>query len=202
MVWAAKRPKKQMTLKEFCEIAQSVVTIGAVIIGGVWTYTIFGKERKQYPHVNIEHKLSHVTLPQGVNLLRAAMELTNQGSSKLVVGKWTIRVQQILPVEPCMGKGPCVVDEIKDATQAVMRKSNNFSWPMIAKREENSSDLINIEPEEKQTFEFEFAVPPEVKVARVYSYFRNDQISTLDSEIGWAMSSYYDFRGSCDGGKK
>ena len=202
MVWPARPQREKATVKEFLEIVQSVVTIAAVIVGGIWTYIIFGKERKQYPHVDIEHKLSHVGLSPKINLLRVGIELSNHGSTRLGVGKWMVRVQQILPLEPCEKNGPCIEDEIKRASEAVVRKTNNFSWPMIAKREENLPEGISVEPEEKQVFEFEFVLPSEVKVARVYSYFRNDLLSMSLNEIGWVMSSYYDFRKPCEGGKK
>jgi len=61
---------------------------------------------------------------------------------------------------------------------------------------------FDIEPGEKQLLEFEFVVPSEVKVVRVYTYFRNDQKLKDGSEVGWTASSYYDFRTPNGEGRK
>ena len=43
---------------------------------------MFIKEREEYPHANIELKLSHVALSERVNLLRIAIELSNTGGTR------------------------------------------------------------------------------------------------------------------------
>jgi len=75
--------------KEKVELAQAIIataasiaTVVAVIVGGWWTYSLFIKEREEYPHANIELKLSHVALSERVNLLRIAIELSNTGGTR------------------------------------------------------------------------------------------------------------------------
>lgn len=84
---------------------------------------------------------------------------------------------------------------MNDALNKVERQGDHFTWALVAERNATLNPL-NIEPGEKQDLEFEFAVLSEIKVVRVYSYFRNDQNMKDGSEIGWATSSYYDFRPS------
>lgn len=192
-----------MTFKDKIETVGTMVTIGAILVGGLWTYKLFIEERKHYPHANIEQKVSHVQLSDRTNLLRVGIELTNSGTSRLRSDKAIVRIQQILPVPPCIGEGPCAKEEVISALKDPERKADRFSWPMIAEREHNVGQFLDIEPGEKDLVEFEFVVPTEVTVVRIYSYFRNDQRSKQGSdEIGWKTSSQYDFRQSKKEGKQ
>jgi hypothetical protein len=191
-----------MTFKDKVQTAQAIVTIAAVFIGGVWTYNLFVKERKHYPHANIEQEISHVPLSKRTNLLRIGIEVTNSGSSRLILGRSLIRIQQILPLLPCPKQGPCTTEEVAGALQEPERKADRFSWPLIAERERRFEHPLDIEPGEKDFVEFEFAVPSQVKVVRIYSYFRNDQKSEGSNEVGWSVSSHYDFGTSKDGSLK
>src|SRR5260370_42037668 len=93
--------KSPSRVKEKLEIAQAIVTIAAVIVGGVWTYNLFIKERHEYPHANIVQKLSHVALSEQASLLRVGIELTNTANSLMKIVKSIILVIQILPSLPC-----------------------------------------------------------------------------------------------------
>ena len=181
-------------------IVQAIVTVIAVVVGGLWTYKLFIEERGQFPHANIEQNISHVALSEQANLLRVGIDLTNAGRSLMRTGKATIRVQQILPWLPCDAGSACAKAEVVKASGAVMRQTNGFPWPLIAERE--LSPFFDIEPGEKQNLDFEFVTPSDVKVVRVYTYFRNDQKSADDDEVGWATSSYYDFNASKIGAAK
>lgn len=182
-----------MTLKERIEVVQSIVTISAVVIGGLWTYRLFIQERKQYPHANIEHKTSDVSLPDETHLLRAEVQLTNTGNGRLLLGNWVVRVQQILPLPYCHKVDPCAIEEVNQALTNTERGSNRFTWPLLAERENKGQESLDIEPGESDSIEFEFAIPPTVKVVRVYSYFQNRIRSTEQEQIGWSRSSVYEF---------
>jgi hypothetical protein len=130
---------KSMTLKETVETAQAIVTISAVFVGGIWSYNVFVKERHEYPHANMEQKLSHVTLSEKTSLLRVGAELTNAGNSLMKVGQSIVRVQQILPSLPCPSNGGCAAKEVDEAIKKVERQGDHFTWPLIAERKNNFS---------------------------------------------------------------
>jgi hypothetical protein len=46
-------------IKMITSSIQSIVTIFAIIIGGIWTYRSFIKKREGIPKVILEHKISH-----------------------------------------------------------------------------------------------------------------------------------------------
>lgn len=186
-----------MTFKEKVETVQAIVTIVAVCLGGIWTYMLFIKERVPYPRANVEQKISHIALSKRTNLLRIEIEVTNIGRTRLVSTKSITRVQQILPMSSCSKPEPCAVDEVNSTLEKTERKTDRFSWPLLAKREK-SQESLDIEPGEKGFIDFEFIVPSEVKVIRAYSWFRNDRRSKSGNEFGWTRSSYYEFGRSKD----
>src|SRR5262245_38808987 len=111
--------KAPSRFKERLEIAQSIVTIAAVFIGGIWTYNLFIKERHEFPHANIEQKLFHVALSDETNLLRVGIELSNTGNSLMKIGSAIIRVQQISPSLPCTASSACAGNEISAAIKEI-----------------------------------------------------------------------------------
>ena len=183
-----------MTFKDTVATVQAIVTIGAVIIGGVWSYNLFIKERKNYPHLNVEQKSSHVAFSNQVNIFRVAVDLTNTGSSRVQLRDYFIRIQQVLPDALDMGK------KVDAAVKGRTAEQDRFEWPLLNERK--STLMVDIEPGEKQTMDFEFAVPSNVNVVRVYSYFQNERKHERDSGIGWGLSTYYDFRSDTRGGTK
>ena len=157
MNWLRIQRDHVMAFKDIVERTQAIVTIIAVVTGGVWTYNIFIMERKNYPHAIIEQKTSHVALSERANLLRVGIEVTNTGSSKLALGESMIRIQQILPVLPCSNDGPCVADEVNGALKERERKTDRFSWPVIAERKKNFEQSLEIEPGEKDNIDYHHA---------------------------------------------
>lgn len=45
--------QEAMNIKDKIETLAHVVTMLAIIVGGLWTYNIFIKERNSFPHANI-----------------------------------------------------------------------------------------------------------------------------------------------------
>jgi len=183
-----------MTCKEKIETTQAFITIVAIVVGGFWTYNLFIKERKDYPHANIEQKLSHIALSDRINLLRLEIQLSNTGNSRLVLKKSVIRIQQILPVLPCTEPEPCAVNQVNTALKEIKRKEDRFSWPLLSERNKIFPEPLDIEPGEKDVIDFEFVIPLKVEAVRVYSYFRNEKKTKGANEVGWSISTYYDLR--------
>jgi hypothetical protein len=179
--------------KQIVENLQGIATICAIIVGGIWTYDLFIKEREGYPHAEISHKYSRLLLPDNRILFRVGVEFTNSGKSLIVVTKYLVRVQQILPLLRCSEQGRCAQSELNSAIASIDRKEDRFDWPIIAERTDSLSSHYVIEPGEKQEFDFEFVLSSDVKAVRVYIYFRNDRQSNASDEMGWYGSDYYDF---------
>jgi hypothetical protein len=184
----------KMSFKDKVETVQGIVTIIAVFVGAVWTYILFVKERQQFPHAIIDHSISHVALSEGTNLLRVAITLSNTGTASLLSGEAIIRLQQVLPMPSCPEQGSCAKDELNGAAENVVRKQDRFTWPLLAERVAEFKPPLDIEPNEKDFIDYEFALGSKIEVIRVYTYFRNDKRSAEKDQLGWSIASYYDFR--------
>ncbi len=183
-----------MKLKEKIETVQTVVTTIGIIIGGLWTYNIFIKERHNYPHANLQLEVSHVGLSSQINLLRITTVVTNSGTSKLDLKEATIRIQQIKPVLDCTGTPSCATDQVNDALNRIEQQLDKFTWPMISQRRKIWKNAIEIEPKEKEKLDFEFAIPSNVKHVRIYTFHKNERkFKRKGGDYGWGLSSYYNF---------
>ena len=89
--------------KAFCETLQAVCTIGAILVGGWWTYTLFVENRKDYPRAKISHHILYRGL--GINkdartdtrLVHVTVTVANTGEVLVTLANSEVRVQQILP---------------------------------------------------------------------------------------------------------
>ncbi len=175
-----------MTLKDKTLTTQAIATTIAILVGGIWTYTIFIKERKHYPHATVTHKISHISLSDETNLLRVAIVITNSGTCKVILKDALIRIHQILPIFPYPKK------QVELAKEEVERKDDRFSWPLVASRKKIWDTPLEIEPGEHDELDFEFAIDSNITNLRVYSFFRNETKKEL--ELGWQQSSFYELK--------
>ena len=178
-------------LKDNVQTMQAIISIIAVLAAGWWAYNIFVKERRAYPHANIDLIISHVPLSKDINLLRVAAMVTNTGTSRLVIEQMETRVQQVYPILPCTAGHPCAVEQVNQALREMDRKEDRFSWPLIGKRTKVFDEAIDIEPTERDQFDFEFVIASNVTTVRIYSYVRNEEKSTDTNEVGWLFTTYY-----------
>lgn len=170
------------------EKLKTIAIISAIIIGGIWTYQLFIKERKDYPHADIEQRISHIKLSSSMNLLRVEIALNNKGNCLLETNKSTVRIQQILPIIDLS-----LISQLNTAVVETVRKDDRFVWPLLYER--ISEIPLEIEPGEKEVVDFEFVILSEIEVVRVYSYIGNEKKKDQNgNEIGWLISNYYDFK--------
>jgi len=170
------------------EKLKTIAIISAIIIGGIWTYQLFIKERKDYPHADIEQRISHIKLSSSMNLLRVEIALNNKGNCLLETNKSTVRIQQILPIIDLS-----LISQLNTAVVETVRKDDRFVWPLLYER--ISEIPLEIEPGENEVVDFEFVILSEIEVVRVYSYIGNEKKKDQNgNEIGWPISNYYDFK--------
>jgi hypothetical protein len=134
-----------------------------------------------------------VALSDGINLLRVGLKVKNTGTSQLILQKGMIQIQQILPVLRCVDGSRCAVKEVNNALENIERTEDIFDWPLISERIILFDKPLEIEPSEEDDLDYEFAVSSDVKVVRIYSYFRNEEKSNMQSEIGWSTSTLFKF---------
>src|SRR6266851_4929717 len=154
------------TVRDIATIVQSIFTVAAVIIGGVWTYWLFVKKRQKYPSAKIEHQISHRPIASG-NVL-------------LSLEKGKIRVSQVLPPQ----------DELLDI---LTRKKGTqvTNWHLLSPLVNPiGQETLEIEPSESQQFLVHYVIDADIQTILVYTYFRN--VEKPKRNIGWTLTTIYD----------
>ncbi len=159
---------------------ESIVTIIAIILGGIWAYLLFVKNREKYPKALINHEVQKVKFENEV-LVRLTIQIENIGKVILPVISGDVWLQQMQPVN----------DSIKQAIADFQNQNNkaDIGWPIIAKRKfryEKENDY-ELEPGEIDKFEFDFLIDKSVKTIQFYTHIENVE----KSNKGWNYTSIH-----------
>lgn len=169
--------------KTVAELAQAAFTTVAIIIGGVWTYLRFIKNRLRFPRAELSHAIVHKNLAAGKSLLRINLKVVNKGDVLLPISKTWTTISQILPMADNSLKVLETGNELPRDDDAEIK------WPEIGCQEITyKPNTAEIEPGESEMFHFDFIVSSDVKIVHVYSFFTNMK----KKESGWPCISIID----------
>lgn len=150
-------------IKDVFAIAQSIVTIMAILAGGYWFY----RQEQARPRLKIEHRIStrpFATLPKR-NLFAIDIFVFNVGFTPLALNCGHLKV---FDINPSNGKDPALVWSPQNGCLPNMR----------------------LEPGESDQVHEEVALPETVTALRIRSFFTNP--STSKPGYGWEYTSVYD----------
>lgn len=147
---------------------ESIVTIIAIIIGGIWTYVLFIKNREKYPKAKINHQIEEVTISEEI-LIRLKIEIINLGKVKLPIKSGEVRLQQIKPLTTTISKA---IDNFKKDEN---EKKGDIEWSLLEERilKYEEDEVYELEPGEKDFFEFDFTINQEIEVIQIYTHIEN-----------------------------
>ena len=156
--------------KDIAEIIQSIVTVGAIVVGGLW----FFRRRLNRPWARVKNHVEHRRREDGKTLLHVTVHIDNIGQVLLRVAEGFVRIQQVLPSdEEILREAECDAEEIP--------------WPSLAEKR-ISQGQQEIEPGEDDERQFDFVLEEGAKSVIVYTHIRN--LSKRD--IGWNATTLYD----------
>ena len=113
------------THKDAFEAIQSVVTVAALIIAGVWAYQAFIRNRLGYPRAKIEHRISGWLVSDAKRLLRVCIRIENTSQVLLRVQSGFTWVQLMKPWPPG------ILDKVAHGSDPVEPNENEIQWPII-----------------------------------------------------------------------
>jgi hypothetical protein len=159
----------------------NVAQIGAIVVGAIWTYNRFIKQREDFPRATLEQIATHRELNTEHTFLRVKVKIDNVSTVLLPTHEVRTDVYQVLPVAPdvadALAEGRLVPPEQRDA-----------AWPCVASYQGPVGGQI--EPGEGDEFGFDFVISTDVKTVFIYSYIKN--VTQAGRELGWAVTSLYD----------
>jgi hypothetical protein len=175
--------------KDILANLQAVATIGAIIVGGVWTYLLFVQQRQRFPHLKMEHKITHVPLPEHRILLLLDVTHSNVGTIKLDFSTADIRIYGLRHPPDLSGN---TIDLLNKGGLPGNIEPTAM-WTLLAQQPQNlNSDQLFIEPGESDQLHYEFVLSDDVGPLLIYTYYRNPGVQ--DRNAGWSLRSIYDPR--------
>lgn len=175
--------------KDALEVVKIVVTIGAVIVGGLWTYKLFVEHREAYAKADISHEFQHLRLEDGRHLVRLTVSAKNTGNVLLRIAEGDIRIEKVLPISPI------VEDAIRERADPITDGEAHPPWPLVRGRKRQwDLGTFEIEPgETDQSQYYDFLIPGEVEAINAYTHFGNVEKQGVQA-IGWAKATLFDLR--------
>jgi len=172
--------------KNISGIIQALTTSIAIVIGGVWTYLIFVRQRLNFPKVVIELITENHILPDGNRLVHAEVAINNVGNILLRSNYAELRIRQVLPVHDV------IKTTIDDGKNPVMEDGTKIEWPMLCGREWKwEKGDFEIEPGESDSLHTDYIIPDNVEVVEFYCYISN--FKKKRSKLGWTLTQIHKF---------
>ncbi|MGB5159278.1 hypothetical protein [Desulfobacterium sp. N47] len=84
--------------KNLSNIIQAIITSIAIVIGGIWTYLLFVRQRLNFPKVNIDLIIEDKLISDSHRLAHVKVSINNVGSVVLRSNFAELRIRQALPV--------------------------------------------------------------------------------------------------------
>jgi len=172
--------------KNLSSVIQALITTTAIVIGGVWTYLLFVRQRLNFPKVNIELNTEENLIPDGYRLLHARVSINNIGNVILRSNCAELRIRQVLPVPNDI---KTTVDEGMDP---VTEGKTEIEWPMLYGREWKWEKAgFEIEPGESDSLHADYIIEDDIEVVEFYFYISNAKKKR--SKLGWTLTQILKF---------
>lgn len=168
--------------KTWAELAQATLTSLALAAGGAWTYYNYVHKRERFPRAELQITIFSF-YETGWVYMCARVCIKNIGQLLLPVSSVTVRVQQVAPA----------TDDYNPRYHP-NDAGTVFNWPTLAEREKvfERGDL-ELEPNERHQFDFDFRLPAGIKVVKVTAFAPN--VRKVKRLIGWLATSVYTIEG-------
>jgi hypothetical protein len=172
-------------VKDFFGILQSFATIIAMIIGGIWTYRKFIKQRLLYPRINLSMSIDFMSVSQTHNLIHVAIFHENKGDTLLQSQHAELRLRQVLPLPSG------IESDLNTGKDPVLNPATYIEWPMIQNRywDFQKESPFEIEPGESDSLHADFFIEKHLKGIQFYYYISN--IKKQENDLGWSLTLYY-----------
>jgi hypothetical protein len=171
-------------LKDWADIASNVATVIAIVVGGVWTYVLFVRQRLKYPRAELGITAQHATIASDKRLLHVALRIANTGHVLLRPRYAELRVRQVLPLDHDIGL------RLRPNWDPVLPGQHELEWPLIVDR--HWHEAFEIEPGESDTLHADFVIDCDIAQVQLYAFVGNP--TGKRRNFGWPSTCFVDLR--------
>ena len=174
-------------LSDLANIFGSVVTVFAIVLGGVFAMVKLQAFRDFKSHLTVSHKVSHRAIGKSYIHIEVTAELRNSSKVLVEVQEGVFLLQRISPASDSE------IEALFEQT-FVEREKRDIQWPTLYELSAiwNKGELT-VEPGESHYETIEFIISTEIKSVIIYTYFSNPSFPLSSATPkGWAASTIYD----------
>ena len=172
-------------LKVLSDILQSLITILAILVSGVWGYWLFVQNRQRFPHAGLLHDVFCHDLPDNKRLVHVTVTIHNLGNILIRLKSGETRLQQVKPFPSRF------LQAIKEGKDPVGQSQTEIDyWPMLDCHEISlPRGTWEIEPGESQEIHHDFVIDRGVQVISLYTFI-NNKIKHR-RQIAWDLTTFH-----------
>lgn len=176
------------------DILKSLTEAIAIVIAGVWTYELYIKNRYEHPYPKIHHRIEHYDLKNDIVYLSVFVTVTNEGKTKLDLGRGKISIRQVFPVpkqlQETINKSGEEEIRLGSAQGLFIDSGQRLGWVSLGRREWSQlrGKMKELEPGQTREIQFDFLIEDDVKVIEAISYIEYAK-SSWESATIYSLTS-------------
>ncbi|MDX1479462.1 MAG: hypothetical protein R3301_17230 [Saprospiraceae bacterium] len=157
---------------------ESLATIIALIIAGIWTYRVFIRNRQNKPRAIVEHQVYCWEQAPGSALVHVVVRVRNISDLLIQIARGKVEVSIMTPD----------VDGLQRTSSGT-----EYQWPFTYPHPFDwSAQPHEIEPHEMDEYHFDFRIDRPFETLQVYSHIQNTRKRT--QQIGWNKITIHQFK--------
>jgi hypothetical protein len=169
-----------MSMKDWIDIITSIVSSLIILIGALFAWWKWGREKPQVIRANLYHQVFLAHLDSNNNVLHVTLEIQNKGNVRLKLKSGRTELLKVAPVD--------------EEVQAIVNSENKFaenkteiSWPAFERRtyEGDLLDLV-IDSGETEHLYCDFILPKYHKVIALRTQLKFKE----EPEIMWPCTTF------------
>jgi hypothetical protein len=168
--------------KDGLSAIETICKVAALVVGGIWAWKGFIRNRLRYPSATLEHVATSWS-DEGKTFLHVKVRITNTGNVLIRLSKGKTWIEKLTPLP----------SKIRVATQSgepIPKGRHEIDWSLIAKHQLAENEHTEIEPKESDELNFDFVIDPRISRILIYTHLENET-KGLRRKIGWNLTSIY-----------
>jgi hypothetical protein len=175
-------------IENLSDVAKNVVTAAAVVVGGIWAYWRFVRERARWPRASVTLSFEERELDARVALLNILVDVSNEGKGLMEITNIRMDLHRVRPVED---KEKCRIA----ADNFHREDSTEADWPLIQHLVKSfGEEPAELEPGETDTFSFDFFLEDPADTVQAYVFIDNRKKKHGTHELGWTITALHDLK--------
>lgn len=168
--------------KDGLSALETICKIAALIVGAIWAWKGFIRNRLRFPSATLEHVITSWADEDRI-FLRVKVRIANTGNVLIKLSKGKTWLEKLTPL-------PSKVRTAVRAGTPIQKGKHEISWSLIQKHELGANVRIQIEPKESDELNFDFVIDKRISRILVYTHLENEA-KGLRRKIGWNLTSVY-----------